>query len=226
MIQLSRWHIRRICDVLRATVWAATGDMSLPVLISTGPEGLLIACQGGGFAVAHTQPGNHESGAIVLPGNFLQAYEGWSDSSILLQPIAPNRGLASWTFSSEGWRIACDSSAPSDLEPFPPLPYLRNVLRADEIRALHEAMRTADPSRPEWSRIELRGSGVVAATDGKQVLLQTGFNFPWTEDLLAPRTEVFDCADFHQQEGFIGRTDRHVVIQVGGWTVALPIDRT
>src|SRR5262249_17486671 len=60
----------------------------------------------------------------------------------------------------------------------------------------------------------------------KQVLLQTGFNFPWTEDLLVPRTEVFDCADFHQQEGFIGRTDRHVVIQVGGWTVALPIDRT
>src|SRR5262249_35807299 len=169
---------------------------------------------------------NYEPGAIVLPGNFLQAYEGWSDSSILLQPIAQNRGLASWTFSSEGWRIACDSSAPADLEPFPPLPYLRNVLRADEIRALHEAMRTADPSRPEWARIELRGSGVVAATDGKQVLLQTGFNFPWTEDVLVPRTEVFDCADFHQQEGFIGRTHRHVVIQVGGWTVALPIDRT
>jgi len=103
MIQLSRWRIRRICDVLRATVWAATGDPSLPVLIQASRDQLTISSQGGGFAVTHTERGNYEPGTIILPGTFLQEYEGWSDSVVLLQPISLYRCLVTWWAGSEGW---------------------------------------------------------------------------------------------------------------------------
>src|SRR5262249_13796461 len=36
---------------------------------------------------------------------------------------------------------------------------------------------------------------------------------------------VFGCADLQQQWGTIGRTDRHVIVQAGAWTVALTIDK-
>src|SRR5437588_3575918 len=103
MIQLNRWRIRRICDVLRTTVWAATGDPSLPVLIQASRDRLTISSQGGGFAVAHTERGNYEPGVLVLPGTFLQEHEGWSDSVVLLQPITLNRCLVTWWAGSEGW---------------------------------------------------------------------------------------------------------------------------
>jgi tetratricopeptide (TPR) repeat protein len=61
---------------------------------------------------------------------------------------------------------------------------------------LQESLALADASQitdPESSRyalgcIQLQGtSGKMAATDGRQILLQSGFTFPWQEDLLLPQ---------------------------------------
>ncbi|HKB37372.1 MAG TPA: reverse transcriptase family protein, partial [Gemmataceae bacterium] len=206
---------------------AASRDESLPVLIQSGPEGLTLSSQHEGLAVAYQQPGTFEPQTFVVPGNGLETLAGDSPNPVFLESLCRSDFKVTWLAEGRGWRRT-DAQGDADslsLPPPPPVPYVTNRLPPHGLPALHDALMTASPWHPVWSRIELRGSGVIAATDGKQVLLQTGFNFPWTDDLLVPRTEVFDCVDFDQCEAKIGCTDSHVVILAGGWTIALPIDK-
>jgi hypothetical protein len=46
------------------------------------------------------------------------------------------------------------------------------------------------------SNIQLRGRpGEIIATDGRQLLLQSGFKFPFTDDVLVPSSTVFGCKE-------------------------------
>jgi hypothetical protein len=70
--------------------------------------------------------------------------------------------------------------------------------RLRRIAALAEASRsTAKESvRYGLSRLRLRGStGEVVATDGKQLLVQGNFQFPWQDAVLVPRLSVFGHRD-------------------------------
>jgi hypothetical protein len=69
------------------------------------------------------------------------------------------------------------------------------------------------------------GKGEVIATDGKQVLIQTGFTFPWKEDLLVPAVGVFACKEVPQDAAVsLGRSAGHVCVRVGPWSFHLAID--
>src|SRR5262249_49385637 len=95
--------------------------------------------------------------------------------------------------------------------------------------ALAAASRTAtpEPVRFHTHRLQLRGkTGVIVATDGRQLLLQSGFHFPWAEDLLVPATPVFGCKELGQGLPVeIGRTETHVALRVGPWWLHLQIDQ-
>jgi hypothetical protein len=65
----------------------------------------------------------------------------------------------------------------------------------------------------------------VVATDGKQLLVQRGFAFPWKEDLLVPRLSAVGLRELQAEDQIgVGRTDKHVVLRAGPWTFALGID--
>jgi hypothetical protein len=64
----------------------------------------------------------------------------------------------------------------------------------------------------------------VVGTDGRQLLLQKGFAFPWKEDLLIPAVPVFGCAELPRDApASVGRTDTHVCVEVGPWTIHLAL---
>src|ERR1700676_2473816 len=95
--------------------------------------------------------------------------------------------------------------------------------------ALDEASRTAgrEPGgRFALTRIQLRGRrGDVVATDGRQLLVQAGFPWPWDDDVLIPRSSVFSCREFAGDgAALIGRTKTHVAVKCGPWTLLLVID--
>jgi hypothetical protein len=72
----------------------------------------------------------------------------------------------------------------------------------------------------------LRGpAGPVVGTDGRQLLIQSGFSFPWQGDMLVPRLAVWGCPEL-AGEGppSVGRTDSHVFVRAGPWTLALAAD--
>jgi hypothetical protein len=61
-------------------------------------------------------------------------------------------------------------------------------------------------------QIQLGGkSGTIAATDGRQLLVYNGFQFPWEEDLLIPASKVFGSAELQGQSLAIGKTDDWLV---------------
>ena len=78
------------------------------------------------------------------------------------------------------------------------------------------------------NQIQLRGkAGQIVATDGKQLLLQGGFQFPWDDNILVPRLPTLDLVGLGVT-GPIGlaRTERSLILRVGDWTFWLVIDTT
>ncbi len=76
------------------------------------------------------------------------------------------------------------------------------------------------------TRIQLRGkAGQIVATDGRQLLVQGGFSFPWNDSILIPRVPAFGARELSDQvEVGVGRTKTHVAVKVGRWTFLLAID--
>jgi hypothetical protein len=76
------------------------------------------------------------------------------------------------------------------------------------------------------TRIELRGRrGQLAATDGRQLLVQGGFALPWSEDVLIPALPLFVSRDLPSDGPIaIGRTAQHVSLRIGPWLLHLEID--
>jgi hypothetical protein len=87
--------------------------------------------------------------------------------------------------------------------------------------ALAEAGRTAskEVGRYKLSRLLLRGKdGSVVGTDGRQLLIQTGFPLPWTENLLIPRLPVFEGRELPDDQPVrIGLSHERVTLEVGPW---------
>ena len=69
--------------------------------------------------------------------------------------------------------------------------------------------------------MQLRGTvHKIIATDGHQLLVRSGFGFPWDGDLLIKGSPIFACkALARDQPVQIGKTDTHVVLRIGPWTI-------
>ena len=75
--------------------------------------------------------------------------------------------------------------------------------------------------------VQLRGgAGQIVATDGKQLLVQSGFPFPWSDDVLVPRLAVFGHRDVAFDGAVrIGGVKNIGVLECGPWTFWLAIDQ-
>jgi hypothetical protein len=100
---------------------------------------------------------------------------------------------------------------------------------SDLLRALNDAVNTTDVEGHRYAlhRIQLRGNtGSIAATDGRQLLVHSGFDFPWDGDLLIGRTKVFGSRELPKGKPVaIGRTAPWLAIQVGPWSFYLRTDK-
>jgi hypothetical protein len=97
-------------------------------------------------------------------------------------------------------------------------------MEPDFLPALAEAARTAsrEVGRRSLSQILLRRDGLLVGTDGRQLLVQGGFSFPWDEDLLVPALPAFGCRELPRDESVsLGRKGDHVTLEVGPWLLLL-----
>ena len=124
--------------------------------------------------------------------------------------------------------IQYDPAKSADTDDFPGI--LNNGLAENAPRlltALHDAMLTTDAEAIRYAtdHIQVRGSsGTLVATDGRQMLLQNGFEFPWDDDVLIRRTKVFGSKELPQDGPVaIGRTGDWLAVRVGPWTIFLKI---
>jgi hypothetical protein len=65
-------------------------------------------------------------------------------------------------------------------------------------------------------------AGQVVATDGRQLLAQSGFSLPWPDDVLVESLDVWDRRELRDPGPVaVGRSDSHVFVTAGPWTFAL-----
>jgi hypothetical protein len=124
--------------------------------------------------------------------------------------------------------VEFETVTPDTVPAFPEVPTKWTSLPGPFLTALHEAAQVAtrDVARLGLSRVQLRGkAGAVAATDGKQLLVQGGFPLPWADDVLVPRVPAFGCPEVTAaKEVAVGRTSTQVAVRAGPWTFLLTID--
>lgn len=232
MITLTRRQARGLRGVFRRSVLGIGHRGSIPPLVFKVEYGQVCAKHRyAHLAVEYSAPSAWpSSGLVVLPLEALADFEGRDDVTVALEALAPDRTVARW--SDRGIPQARDYPvAPIDgLAPFPDPPGSWSEAPAGLLDALAEAVATAaeDNTRYALSCLSLRGGdGSIAATDGRQLLVQRGFDFPWPGDVLVRRSPMFACRDLpRDQPVTIGKTETHVVLRVGTWTLWLEIATT
>jgi hypothetical protein len=167
------------------------------------------------------------TGAMAIRADLLGQIEGRDDSPVSLEPTEPGKGIARWTDGGVPKAVEFDVLPPEEARAFPDEPRL-TPMPDGFLPALAEAVRTAAKHHIKvgLTRILLRGkSGEIIASDGKQLLVQRGFPFPWEDDVLVPRITALDGRPLGTTGPVgIGRTAGHVVLRVAPWAFALPID--
>ncbi len=230
MITITRLLAKQIKSVLRQ-LFGRTRYRQPPVVISSGPQGLLISCCDGlrGFEYRDAMP--QPECSLRATFELFKQLAGTKQVFVELTPVTDGEGvLARWQDGS----IPCSKQfEPSDstrdlVVPTLPETFAENPPAALSI--LHEAMLTIakDPFRFATDLIQLRGKdGMVVATNGHHLLVQRGLALGWEEEIVCHATRLFGCADLLPQDQavLIGKSADYVAVRTGPWTFYLGIEQ-
>ena len=223
---------RSLARLLRAVFRRCSRKPSGPhpplVQLRGGKEGLHVRVAHPEVSVAYHHPAACAAGTVYLPLTALADFEGRTQDAVILEPVGADKTVAHWLDGGVPKAVEYAVGNSDERTEFPRLPGKFARCRPGILQALDRAAQTAscDGSRFAIHRLLLRGkAGQIVATDGKQLLVQGGFDFPWGESLLVPRLPVFACRELGDDPAAeVGRTGTHVVLRVGPWAFFLRID--
>jgi hypothetical protein len=162
-----------------------------------------------------------------VPLEALADFEGRDETPVAIEMVDPGRTRARW--ADRGVPASRDYDAPelATLAEFPALPDPWHESSPALFDALAEACAAAGVASPRYALdcIELRGDRrEVAATDGRQLLILGGFNFPWGGNLLVGRCPAFARPELPRDDGVdVGLAGDHVAFRAGPWTIWLTV---
>jgi hypothetical protein len=198
------------------------------VLLRSSGKGLTLECVLNDTAIRLEYPGRQTREVMAFSAMVLAQIEGKSDDPVSIEEINPGTGRASWSVAGSQSSIDFNTVKPEKHLFFPEPP--------DDMRSPGEGFRAAmhDATQAAASeitgrgvhQIQLRGStGQIIATDGRQLLIQGGFAFPWRNDLLVPRINVWASRELPEaDEVTLALTNTHLFVRIGAWTFALKTD--
>jgi hypothetical protein len=226
MLTFPRSLARSCRAVFRALLPARACRAAPPaVRLLAGPAGLRLRLATPEAAAEYHRPGPAAEADLAVPLQLLADCEGSDGGPVTVRPLPGGRVEARWEQAGVPHARDYDpgKAAPP---PFPEWPEGATANGPELLAALDQAMRTADSctGRYALSRVLLRGGkGEVVATDGRQLLIQGGFTFPFADEVLVPRVNLFGARTLPAGEVLVARSADHVLLRVGGWTVALAI---
>ncbi|HEX4143087.1 MAG TPA: hypothetical protein VHY91_06025 [Pirellulales bacterium] len=200
---------------------------SIWLSVTATPEELFLRSVSSDTAIEYRVQDQFEPATFAVPLEQLAACDAKSPEPVSFEPSADGVTVQ-WLDRGIPQQIFCP--APSqELPAFPAKPTQVWTTDAGLLRALADAADTTDAesSRYALGCVCLRGqSGSIAATDGRQLFVQRGCEFPWSEDLLIPASPVFRSRELAADGPVtIGATDQHVAIGSDRWTIWLPINK-
>lgn len=227
MLLITRRLAGRLCVVLRKALNLTTYGLLPPVALIGGPDGLRVRSRtpdaAAEFHLAGEQPAEH----VAVPFELLADVEGRKDEPVEIR-LHEGRVLASWRDASVPQVVQHDApESPSQDWPLVPQRLAENP--PGLLKALDDACQTTDPDSTRFALgcVQVQGgAGKIVATDGRQLLIQSGFAFPWDGDSLVRGTKVFGSPHLPQDEPvLVGRTDDWFALSVGPWTFWRRIDK-
>ncbi len=229
MIELSSSLLRQIRSLFRRVVGRATRGQAGPLVVfEAQTDQLMIRACGTEAAIEYRLPGAFEPIQFAIPLATLAECEGRKSSAVRFEAPGDNRLRLSWRDGAvPRTKEIGTTKLPS--QAFPPASDSLQAAGPGLLAALDAAAETTDreSSRYALGCIQLRGrSGQIVATDGRQLLVQSDFGFPWTDDVLVPGLTVFGNRELPRDVPVqIGRSEKHVTLVIGPWSIHLTINR-
>ena len=229
MITITRALARQARAIIgRALYGPGRSDATLPVRLVAGPERFYLRAQSSRAAVEYRSPDSQAPADLTVPLRLLADCEGRKAEPVRIESCEAGLVSAHWQDGPVPQVVTYD--APDSQPEFPEPPQEFGENPPELLSILAQAMETAeaDCTRFALNTVQLRGrSGVVAATDGRQLLLHSGCMFPWDGDVLVPKTPLFGCKELPQDQPLLlGKLDDWLCVRVGPWTIWLASDKT
>lgn len=228
MITISRSIIRQFRSVLRrAGAFKPHSSLCEPLVLVTDGNGVKIRSQSYDVAIQRELPGRFPDEQIILPQQFLDDCGGRKDVTVTIEQQPDGQIAAQWREGNIPQLLQYAVWSKELLE-WPAMPESMTVNEAGLLEALFWASDATDPesSRYALGCVQFQGSsGSLVATDGRQLLVQRGYELPWREDVLAPGSKLFASPELPRDQTLgVGKTDTHLVLAIGPWTVWLRIE--
>jgi hypothetical protein len=233
MITITRRQARHLRGLFRrAALGIAHRGVLPPLVLRAEADRLRVQHRYAALAVAYAEPGNFRPvEAIAVPLDALSEFEGRDDSPVVFEAADSGGTVVRWDDSGIPQTREYDVPALDSLAAFPEPPVDFQPAPAGLLEALAAAAATgtADSTRYALDCVQLRDAGrgqghEIVATDGRQLLVQSGFRLPWTGDALVKGTPTFASPALARDRSLeIGRSDAHVVLRAGSWTLFLEV---
>ena len=231
MITLTRGQVRRLRSVFRRSTLGIHHKGAIPPLVLRADGGQLRAhYRYRDLAVAHVEPGgDRPAAAVAIPLDALADFEGSGDTPVVLEPVDPGRTAVRWQDRGIPQAREYDVTPVESTGVMPEPPTSWAAGPPGLLAALAEATETGtdDSARYALNCVQLQGARhQIVATDGRQLLVRSGFDFPWAGDVLIKGSPLFACRALpRDQRVEVGRTDTHVVFRVGPFTIACEVPK-
>ena len=194
-----------------------------PLVLNAEGTRLRAQYQYDSLAVEYVAPGSYRPlDSIPVPLDDLGDIEGRDDCPVVFEAAEPDRTVIRWQDHGIPQVRECPVTPFSNIAPFPETPAAWTQALADLLAALADASEicTDESTRYALNCMQLRGNlHKIIATDGHQLLVRSGFGFPWESDLLIKGSPIIGSKALERDQPVqIGKTDTHVVLRIGQWT--------
>lgn len=225
MITITRRTARLVRAVVRRAL-GLSGGSGPSILFQARDDQLRVCAVSDNVVAEYRCTGEFDDEQIWLPYDCLSACEARNDDPVQLE-LNGAQVTVQWRDSSGPQMVQHEVTENEEGEPIPVTPTDLSQNPSALRQALHHAMMTTEREAIRYAvdHIQLRAeTGEIVATDGRKLLVQSGFEFPWQDDLLVPRNHVFGCGELPGHAPvFVGNTGEWLVFRIGDWTFYLKI---
>jgi hypothetical protein len=230
LISIPRSILRTFRTVVRrAARHSSTAAAKLLIAFSASSDGRRIRAALPDIAIEYHETGEFEANSFNLPVAALDTWNSRGNDPISLETRPDGGVVASWSDRAVPRQTEYEASS-KDPVTFPEWPAVFLPNDASLWGALRDARGSADSSSTRYALncLNLRGDlGCIDATDGRQILSQSGFQFGWDSDVLVPASPILGCRELDfDQPVTVGRSDDRVGFNIGPWLVMVRINKT
>ena len=190
MIELTRKQIQKVRATVRQALGLTSARRAPTITLEATSASLLIRSATDSVAVEYRVPGDYQQSRFAVPYEALAACEGRQEDLVRFEQAA-DQVTVNWSDAGIPQSVQYATSEPIA---FPESTESLVAIDRQFLSAMTDACETTqyDSTRFTLNCVRLRGAdGQIAATDAQQALLQTGFRFPWDNEILVPSTAVF-----------------------------------